>query len=266
MFASTVAIISILTGIVLVGTSLAGHAFGAWTSPSPVTPGVIGAAMLGVAPGLLAVGRAGAWEQVRTLVWPLATVVAGMFVLCLVDHRELQIVRGGPILAVFFSLGWVGVFAVLSLCLLACLPRQFAQPTGVAASPRVGLPAWTKPALALLGSSWFGIGVGLLFRPGFWARFVPWSVTGLDAQALGIWSLALGVGVLGTLAEDDLARARPALLSSGATALALGLVLAAHPGGVRWSGGPAFSLLTMVAGLLVSSVAGRRILAAASSD
>jgi hypothetical protein len=105
----------------------------------------------------------------------------------------------------------------------------------------------------------------LLSRPGFWAPFVPWSVTRLDAQALGIWAGALGVGVLGTLAEDDLARVRPALRSSGATALALGLVLAAHPGGVHWTGGPAFSLLTMVAGLLVCSVAGHRILATASS-
>ncbi|MBR7837656.1 hypothetical protein KDL01_30530 [Actinospica durhamensis] len=283
VLAGTVAVISILTGLVLIGPSLAGHAFGAWTSPSPVTQGLLGAAMLGVAPGLLEVGRARTWQEARTLVWPLATVVVGMFVLCLVDHRELQIMHGGPILAVFFSLGWVGVFAVLSLCVLGCVARQLAWPAqedGDAASPepptsteprtstgpaRVALPGWTKPALAILGSSWFGIGAGLVLRPGFWSAFVPWSVTRLDAQALGIWAGALGVGVLGTLAEDDLARVRPALRSSGATALALGLVLAAHPGGVHWTGGPAFSLLRMVAGLLVSSVAGHRILAAASS-
>ncbi|MEV5910157.1 hypothetical protein [Streptomyces chartreusis] len=50
----------------------------------------------------------------------------------------------------------------------------------------------------------------MLIRPGFWADFVPWGTDRVDAQALGVWALALGVGVLGALAEDDLTRtARP---------------------------------------------------------
>lgn len=266
VLSSTVAVISIMTGLVLVGTSVSGHAFGAWTSPSPVTPGLIGAAMLGVAPGLFAVGQAQAWQQARTLFWPLAVVVIGMFVLCVVNVHQLQIVRGGPIVAVFFSLGWVGVFALLSLCVFGCLFRQYAQPAGAKAPPKVALPAWTKPALAVLGSSWFGIGTGLVFLPGFWAKYVPWTVNRFDAQALGIWALALGIGVLGTLAEDDLARIRPALLASGTTALALAAVLAAHPGGVQWHRGAAFALPAMVAGLLVSAVSGHRIIAAAAAE
>ncbi|MFG2377780.1 hypothetical protein ACGFY9_40775 [Streptomyces sp. NPDC048504] len=48
-------------------------------------------------------------------------------------------------------------------------------------------------------------------RPGFWADFVPWTVNRVDAQALGVWALTLGVGVLGALAEDDLDRTRPVL-------------------------------------------------------
>ncbi|MGY5102955.1 hypothetical protein, partial [Streptomyces sp. 900105245] len=68
-----------------------------------------------------------------------------------------------------------------------------------AAVPRTTpLPGWAKPPLAVLGSAWLGIGTGLLVRPGFWADFVPWHTSRLDAQALGVRAVALGVGVLGS--------------------------------------------------------------------
>ncbi|WP_151773704.1 hypothetical protein [Streptomyces abyssomicinicus] len=57
----------------------------------------------------------------------------------------------------------------------------------------------------MLGSSWSGVGAGLLSLPGYWGGFVPWEMNRADAQARGVWASALGVGVLGILAEDDLA-------------------------------------------------------------
>ena len=66
MLATTVAVTSLLVGSVMAAAGLAGHVFGAWTSPEPLSPGLIGAAMLGVTPGLFAVGRARRWEEVRT--------------------------------------------------------------------------------------------------------------------------------------------------------------------------------------------------------
>jgi hypothetical protein len=216
--------------------------------------------MLGVSPGLFAVNRAATWEQVRTLVWPLVVVLVGQFTVSLLNGGSLQIVKGGPIVAVFFSLGWVAVFAVLALSALIAVARQYTRARGQDPARAVTLPAWTRPSLAVLGSSWLGIGAGLLFLPGFWSRFVPWSVNRLDAQSLGLWALALGIGVLGALAEDDLTRARPALLASTTTALTVGVVLAAHPGSVHWHTGGAVSLLALLAGLLISGLTGRRLL------
>lgn len=88
---------------------------------------------------------------------------------------------------------------------------------------------------------------------------MPWRTSQTDAQALGVWALALGVGVLGSLAEDDLDRTRPALLSLPGTALAMTAVLAARAPHVDWSSGPGLSLVTMVAGLLLAG-ASRRLL------
>ncbi|MGW3209956.1 hypothetical protein [Streptomyces sp. NPDC001135] len=65
------------------------------------------------------------------------------------------------------------------------------------------------------------------------------------------------MGVLGSLAGDDLDRTRPALLSLPGTALALTVVLAVRASHVDWASGPGPSLVAMVAGLLAAGASGR---------
>ncbi|WP_031161228.1 hypothetical protein [Streptomyces durhamensis] len=264
LLAVTVAVINLFVGTVLTVVALTGHVLGAWPSPDPLSPGLLGAAMLGTAPALFALGRATTWQQARTLVLPLAVVLAGLFTVSLLNAGRLYIAHGGPIVSVLFSLGWLFTLGLLCVAAAICLAGQFlarSGPAAATASPRTApLPGWAKPPLAVLGSSWLGIGTGLLVRPGFWAEFVPWRTNRVDAQALGVWALALGVGVLGSLAEDDLDRTRPALLSLPGTALAVTVVLAARASHVHWSSGPGLSLVVMVAGLLVAGASGRSLL------
>ncbi|MEU1256294.1 hypothetical protein ACWHLZ_40535 [Streptomyces chartreusis] len=260
MLATAVAVNSLLVGGLLAAVSLTGHVFGAWPSPESLNPGLIGAAMLGTAPGLFAVGRARHWEEVRTLLHPLAVVLVGLFVVTLLNAGGLYIAEGGPVLSVLFSLGWIfvlGLFCVWAVIALALQHRVAARQRGTASAP---LPAWSKPPLAVLGSAWLGIGTGLLIRPGFWADFVPWDTNRLDAQALGVWALALGIGVLGALSEDDLTRTRPALLALPGTAATMTVVLAARAAHVDWTSGPALSLVCMVAGLLCAGASGHFLL------
>ncbi|MFI0961158.1 hypothetical protein ACH4S8_07075 [Streptomyces sp. NPDC021080] len=257
MLAVAVAVVSLLVGGLLAAVALTGHVFGAWRSPESLTPGLIGAAMLGTAPGLFAVSRARAWHEVRSLVHPLAVVLFGLFTVSVLDAGHLYIARGGPVVPVLFSLGWLFVLGALCVCALIALVGQYrtpGRPPGPSGAP---LPAWSKPALAVLGSAWLGIGTGLLVRPGFWAGFVPWSVNRIDAQALGVWALALGVGVLGALAEDDLGRTGPALIALPGTAVAVTVVLVCRAGAVAWASGPALCLVAMVAGLLLAGLSGR---------
>ncbi|MGW7609009.1 hypothetical protein ACWGKW_17405 [Streptomyces sp. NPDC054766] len=261
MLATAVGVVSVLVGGLLAAVALTGHVFGAWRSPESLTPGLIGAAMLGTAPGLFAVSRARGWHEARALVHPLAVVLVGLFTVSLLNAGHLYIARGGSVVPVLFSLGWLFTLGVLCVCALIALAWQYltpAQPLGPRGAP---LPGWSKPALAVLGSAWLGIGTGLLARPGFWADFVPWSVNRPDAQALGVWALALGVGVLGALAEDDLGRTGPALIALPGTAVTVTVVLACRAPAVNWSSGPALCLVSMVAGLLLAGASGRLLLA-----
>ncbi|WP_327065048.1 hypothetical protein [Kitasatospora sp. NBC_01302] len=265
MLATVVAVVSGLTGALMAAVSLSGHVFGAWASPEPLSPGLIGAAMLGVAPGLLMVGRARVWEEVRTLVLPTAVVLLGLLAVSLLNAGQLQVVRGGSVFLVMFSLGWIAVLGLLALLALGCLARQYLEPARPPAPPVVPLPAWSKPFMAVLGSGWFGIGAGLLAVPGFWAALVPWHVDRPDAQALGVWGIALGVGVLGALAEDDLTRLRPALTALPGVALAVALVLGVRGSAVHWSSGPGLCLITLVGGLLAAGLIGQWLLSRRAS-
>ena len=263
MLATTVAVTSLLVGSVMAAAGLAGHVFGAWTSPEPLSPGLIGAAMLGVTPGLFAVGRARRWEEVRTLVVPLAVVLLGLFAVTVLNAGKLQAIAGGPILLAMFSLCWVAVLGALALGAAVCVAVQFRQPARPLPGGIAPLPGWSKPLLAVLGSGWLGIGAGLLVLPRFWAAFVPWTVDRPDAQGLGVWGIALGIGVLGALAEDDLVRLRPALLALPGVAVAAAAVLGARAAQVHWASGPGLSLTALIAGLLVTGLTGRLLLSRA---
>ncbi|OLZ63014.1 hypothetical protein AV521_40130 [Streptomyces sp. IMTB 2501] len=260
LLAVAVAVINLLVGAVLTVVALTGHVLGAWPSPDPLSPGLLGAAMLGTAPALFSLGRARTWQEVRTLVLPVAVVLTGLFAVSLLNASRLYIARGGPIVSVLFSLGWLFTLGMLCVAVAICLTVQAFTRSGPPAERTTPLPPWAKPLLAVLGSSWLGIGTGLLVRPGFWAEFVPWHTNRVDAQALGVWALALGVGVLGSLAEDDLDRTRAALLSLPGTALALTVVLAVRASHVHWASGPGLGLIAMVAGLLAAGTSGRLLL------
>ncbi|MFJ5876806.1 hypothetical protein ACIQD1_19055 [Streptomyces sp. NPDC093088] len=260
--------VSLAVGALLAATALAGYAAGAWVSPEALSPGLLGAAMAGVAPALLTVGRARVWEEVRSLVLPLATVLVGLFAVSLLNGGSLRAAKGGPLFLVLFSLGWVATLGVLALGAVGCLVAQYrvrARPADagrrVSAAP---LPGWSKPPLAVLGSGWLGIGAVLLAFPAFWGPLVPWTVNRADAQGLGVWALALGVGVLASLVEDDLTRLRPALVAVPSVALAAAVVLAVHASQVDWASGPGASLVALLAGLLVTGASGRWLLTRAS--
>ncbi|MFF4870859.1 hypothetical protein [Streptomyces sp. NPDC000961] len=260
--------VSLAVGALLAATALAGYAAGAWASPEALSPGLLGAAMAGVAPALLTVGRARVWEEVRSLVLPLATVLVGLFAVSLLNGGSLRAAKGGPLFLVLFSLGWVATLGALALGAVGCLVAQYrvrARPADAGRRvPAAPLPGWSKPPLAVLGSGWLGIGAGLLAFPAFWGPLVPWTVNRADAQGLGVWALALGVGVLASLVEDDLTRLRPALVAVPSVALAAAVVLAVHASQVDWASGPGASLVALLAGLLVTGASGRWLLTRAS--
>ncbi|WP_424216637.1 hypothetical protein ACN20G_31420 (plasmid) [Streptomyces sp. BI20] len=264
LLASVVGLVSGGVGALLAVVNLAGYAFGPWTTDHRLGTALVGAAMLGTAPGLLAAARARTWAEARTLVLPVVVVVPGLLVVTLVNPDAMPLLTGGPIVTVFFALGWIAVLGGLSLWIVLAVPAQWLRARSLerggrrSGAPSVApLPAWSRPALALLGSSWTGIGAGLVFLPGFWGAFVPWATTRVEAQALGVWALALGVGVLAALAEDDVRLLRPAGLALPGVAAAVGLALVVRAGEVAWGSGAGLALVAMLIGLAVAGAAGR---------
>lgn len=255
LFANAVAVIGGLTGVLLVVTNLAGFDFNAWTSADPLTPALLGAVMLGVAPGLWAVGRELLWENARTLLLPAVVVVVGLFAISVRFSRELEF-HGGGLLTALFSLGWLAVLGALALFGLAALVSVLREPR-LPLPVRQPLPGWTKPALAVLGAAWFGLGLGLLVLPDYWGALVPWSVNAVDVAALGVCALAVGVGVLGALTEDDLARCSAAIVGIGGVAAVSALALVVRAPAVEWSSGPGLAVVGLIGGLGLTAAMGR---------
>ncbi|MFT4265305.1 MAG: hypothetical protein QM572_18140 [Nocardioides sp.] len=254
--AFAIAAIGGVVGLLLLVVSFTSWRFGAWIPREQLTTGLVGAAMAGVAPGLLRVNAMFLWEETRSLFWPVAVAVPGLFAVSAIHQSDLALHGGADGLATLFSLGWLLVLLGLSVFVLIAFVQQMLEPA-LPPDPAVApLPGWAKPLLALLGSAWLGAGMGLLLGPSFWGRFVPWRVSTLDAQALGVWSLALGVGVLGALAEDDLARVRPALTAVVGAGVALAVVLLGHAGVVDWSSIGGIALVVLVGGLLATGAVG----------
>ncbi|MFC7219284.1 hypothetical protein ACFQLX_14060 [Streptomyces polyrhachis] len=257
VLSAVIAGICLAVGLVMSGAALAGHVFGAWRSPTSLTPGLIGAAMVGVAPGLFTVGWARMWEEARTLVIPTAIVLTGLFGVSVFNAGELQIANGAAILVAVFSLGWLAVLGLLAPVAMGCVLLQLRSPREVPpAGAPVPLPPWSRPLLSLVGSAWFGLGAGLLFLPGYWGALLPWQANRADAQGLGVWAVAIGTGVLGALVENDLERVRPALIALPGIALATGVVLAVHAQDVDWITGPGAAVAGLVAALAACGVVG----------
>ncbi|WP_327406643.1 hypothetical protein OG194_45755 [Streptomyces sp. NBC_01288] len=167
-----------------------------------MSPGLIGAAMLGTAPGLFTVGRARRWEEVRTPVYPLGIVLIRLFAVTLLNADRLYIARGGSIVPVLFSLGWLftlGLLCVAVLVTLTCQhltqadpppPRPTPLGVGVLGALAEGDLDRTRPALLALPGTAIATAVVLAFR----ASGVNWS----SGPALGLLCMLTGLLLAGT--------------------------------------------------------------------
>lgn len=252
-------------GTVLLVTAAWGLHVGAWASAAPMTQGVLGAGMLGAATGCWSAARTETWEHARTLVWPCVVAVIGMFAVSVVDSSRLSLHDGIRLddpatVSVVFSAGWVVVLGALSVVLVVALISQYGEPKRPWQQSVITVPSWARPLLGLLGSAWAGLGAALVVAPDFWGGFVPWATNHTDEHMLAVWSLAIGGGVLGALAEDDLRRMRPAVRSLAGIGALLVVASLVRRADVAWHTVGALAYLVLAGALLLTSVIGWAIL------
>ncbi len=251
MYLMFVVLLLSFTGPAMFISSFFDHHVSPWEVASPLTLALVGAALVGILPALVAASRVLLWEDARVLVAPVVVIVWGLLLTTTIGTFVLD---DAPRNAVYMLLWLVGITA-LALFAIPMLISQFREPR-LDLAVLVPFPGWTKPLVAILGSAHFGLGVGLIGAPAFWSQRIPWDTNLLDARVLGVWCVGLGVGLLGALAEDDLMRLGAGMKAMFGIGVAELVALACNTGAVDWSSWEAASVLALAGGLIAVGLVG----------
>ncbi|NAZ74926.1 hypothetical protein GTQ99_05740 [Kineococcus sp. T13] len=225
----------------------------AWTVQPPLTAAFLGA---GYAAGFVLVVlslRARTWGSARVgyvtvLVFALAALAATLLHL---DRFHLAAAGAVPRAAAW---GWLAVYVVVPVAMLAVLPGQLRAPGG---DPRSGphLGRVLRTALGAHAVVLTAAGAALFTLPaarGLW----PWTLTPLTARAVASWLLALGLAAVLVVVDDDLHRLQPA----AATYVVLGVlqlaVLVRFREDVAWARTSPWVYLLAVLSVLALGTAG----------
>lgn len=147
---------------------------------------------------------------------------------------------------------WLAIYAVVPPVLLWLLLRQRRAP-GEDSPARLALPTWLRIVLGIQAIVLLGLGGGLFVTSGVAASLWPWPLTPLTSQAVGAWLLGVGVGAAHAVVEDDLERAKVAMVSYVVLAILQLVALARFPEAIESTGGGvayvAFLLSMLVVGI-----------------
>jgi hypothetical protein len=224
----------------------------AWTVAPPLSAAVLGAGYFGSIAMVVAASRATRWVDARVVLVSTFVFSALTLVVTLLHLDRFHLDHGDPP-ARMAAVAWLVVYAVVPPLVLWLVARQQRAPGNepVRAGPRV--PAPLRGCLVVEAGALLGLGA-LLWGRGGNARFWPWPLSDLTAQAIAAWLLALGFLLLLCVAEREVARARAALLAVALAATLWVVALVRYHDSVRWR--PGGIVAVVAAALLVLTVVG----------
>ena len=123
------------------------------------------------------------------------------------------------------------------------------------ALPRAAAWIWLAVYLVVQAAVLLVAGVALFLvdsSRGLW----PWELTELTARAMASWLVALGVGAVLAVAQDDLVRLRPAAITSVVLAVLQLAALVRFGGDVAWDRPSSAVYVLALLGMLTVGVAG----------
>lgn len=251
LYLMLVVLLLVVVGPAMAISSFTSHHISSWQVESPLTLALIGFAFIGILPALVFSSRFRLWEDVRIIYTSVVTIVFGLFGVTVYSGF---IANEAPRQNVYMLL-WVVGIAMLAAAAIPALVAQLREPR-LDLDYLAPLPRITVPLIAILGAAHFGLGAALIGGPAFWGELIPWDVNAMDARALGVWCLGLGVGLLFALAENDLFRALGgcrAMIGVGVAQLVAYLTNLGAIDWISWSGGAA---LALAVGLIATGVIG----------
>lgn len=247
-------LLTALAFVVLFVLSASTEKYFAWTIQPPVTAAFLGAAYAaGCVLEILAV-RAGTWAAVRI---PYVTIA--VFVVLTLLATVLHIDRfhfGSPdVVARFAAWLWLTVYVVVPVLMLIMLVAQERR-IGVNSDVTVAVPRFLSVALLAQGVLLFGLGVALYLVPSLQSVLWPWLLTPLTARAVAAWLVAFGLGAMLASRATDLGSLEISAWAYGLMAILEFVVVIRYMDLIRWTEPSAWGYLSLLAGVLATSVAG----------
>ena len=225
----------------------------AWTIEPPLTAAFLGAGYAAGCVLVLLSLRTGHWAAARTgfLTVLVFTLVALAATLLHLDRFHFDAEGLVPRSAAWI---WLVVYVVVPAAMLAVLPAQGRAPGDDPAAPRPLGPV-LKGALAAQAAVLLIAGAVLFLVPAGRESW-PWTLTPLTARMVASWLVALGVGAVLALREDDLRRLQPAAVTYAVLGAMQLAALVRFPDTVDWARPAARAYVAVVATVLLTGVAG----------
>lgn len=183
--------------------------YSAWTIDSAITAAFIGAAYWAGFFITFVSGLERVWAYARVAI-PTVTVFTVCGLLSTIIHDDRFHTDSGRAITQAVTWLWLAPYFAGLLWLLLVVFLQLRAPGGD--PPRVArLPGWLRAVLAVQGLALLGVGLALFISPLDVADAIwPWKLTPLTGRVVGAWLLALGVGCVSVIIENDWRRSRAA--------------------------------------------------------
>ena len=222
----TVVVLALLAGIELFVLTDHTDRFFAWTISPPVTAAFLGATYWSASLMALLSVRTARWSSAQPMVVGIMAVTPLLLVVTLAHLSKFHM--GTP-----YGIVWLIVYATLPVVTPVLIAMQLRTAPGPVRTAPIPRPiAWL---MGILAAGLLVVGGVLLFGSSTAARFWPWPLATLSAQAIGSWFVAYGVTAAWVVAKGDLIRARSAAFAYAAFGL-LGLIaVLRYPGSLDWS-------------------------------
>ena len=184
----------------------------AWTIKSSITAATIGAAYWAGFFLTFLASFERTWARARVAVPAVLAFTTLGLVSTIIDYDRFH-TDSGSFGTQLLTWLWLVPYAVGPPLLVGLLVLQLRVP-GSDPPREAPLPGWIRAVLALQAAALIGVGAALFIAPVDVADALwPWTLTSLTGRVIAAWLIALGVGVVTVLVENDWSRTRPAAVA-----------------------------------------------------
>lgn len=198
--------------------------------------------------------RVGTWTAVRIPYVTIAVFVV-LTLLATLLHIDRFHFGSAGVVARFAAWLWLVIYVVVPVLMVIMLVAQERR-IGVNSDITVAVPHFLSAALLAQGVLLLGLGAALYLVPSLQSVLWPWSLTPLTARAVAAWLVAFGLGAVLASRTNDLGRLEISAWSYGLMAVLQLVVVIRYIDRIRWTEPSAWGYLSLLTGMLATSVAG----------